>query len=262
MGFDQSMSIMTTCINRLTIFRRKYIKMFGWLTGSTPNPTVYEELDTVKDINDCKQVAEKLFQKILEADSAGDWNEISFEDTGLNGLDDIKLWDRDLEGTPVRAGKASGTLPIDPKGIFEKLWAYDVEWIKRFDSQLVSFVKILEEGDVQLVRTRMAAPMPLSYREFVTVRTKKVVGNVYYIYSVSVNYPTGDKDSDPSCVRGAVHINGFIIRPVEDNPNQAYVTRIVQMDPKGAVPLFVVDMMKRKAAEFVAKLREEVGKEQ
>lgn len=30
------------------------------------------------------------------------------------------------------------------------------------------------------------------------------------------------------------------------------------MDPKGSIPLWVVDMMKRKAADFVVRLRKEV----
>jgi len=233
--------------------------MLSWLTGSQPNPTVYEELDTVKDESDLPQLAEAVINKVLDAESAIDWQVISYEDTGFDGLSDIELWERDLEGTPVRAGKASGTLPIAPKTIFEKIWEFDVEWMKTIDSNLATYTKILQVGsDVQLVRSRMFAPMPLSHREFVAVRTRKTINdNVYIIASVSVNYPSGDKDSDPSCVRGVAHLNGFIFRPVEGNPNQTKLTRIVQVDPKGSVPLFVVDMMKRKAAEFVAKLREE-----
>jgi len=212
----------------------------------------------VKDGNDCIRIAEATLQKLFEAEAAIDWKPISYEDPGFQGLNDVHLLERDLEGSPVRAGLATGTLPVDPQTIFDKVWAYDVEWTKKIDPHLVLFVKILEvNDDVQLVRIRAAAIRPVSNREFICVRCRKVINNIRYIYSVSVNYPQGDADSDPNSVRGVMQLNGFIFRPVEGNPNHVFLKRIVQIDPKGSVPLWIVDMMKRKAADFVVKLREE-----
>lgn len=38
-----------------------------------------------------------------------------FEDQGLNGLNDIKIYDRVLPNATVSTGKSSGTLFISPK---------------------------------------------------------------------------------------------------------------------------------------------------
>lgn len=93
---------------------------------------------------------------------------LRFEDEGFNGLNDIKLTQKDLSGS-IRAGRGSGTLPIAPKVyiqpnitilnflqvLYDKLWEYDLNWIKKFDSDLADFSILLKASeDVLVARAR------------------------------------------------------------------------------------------------------------
>jgi len=236
--------------------------MFSSLTSliSGASPTVFPEIETVKDPQDCLKVIDKAFKDLLDLDNAPDWTPLAYQDAGLGDLNDIKLFDRVVPNSTVSFGKSTATIPLAPKALFEKFWAFNFEWIKTFDIDMKEIAKLLEvNSEVMLVRTRATAPFPVTPREFVLVRGRKEQDGALYIFTTSVNYAGSEVDA--AYVRGVIPANGYIFRPVEGDPNKTNLSRVTSIDPKGAIPLWVIDMVKTKSGDFMARLRKEVGKE-
>jgi len=77
--------------------------------------------------------------------------------------------------------------------------------------------------------------------------------NEYYIISFSINHKV--VKSDASVVRGVLHINIVVIRPIPGEENKTELIRILDVEPKGNVPNFIVTMTKNSAGSFVVLAR-------
>jgi len=232
--------------------------MFSFLS-SAPSPTVFADIPTVKDPQDCVKIVDDGFKMLLEFDNASDWEPFPYEDVGTpTGLNDIKLYSRVVPNSPVSFSKSTGIIPVSPKVLFEKLWLFDFEWVKTFDTDMREFAKLIEvTPEVMLTRVRANAPFPVAPREFILVRNRREVDGVLYIFSSSANYEASPVDT--TYVRGVIPVNGYIFRSVEGDPNATFMTRIAAIDPKGAIPLWVVEMMKAKAGDYMARFRKEAA---
>eukprot|EP01110_Echinostelium_bisporum_P006975 TRINITY_DN27121_c0_g1_i1.p1 TRINITY_DN27121_c0_g1~~TRINITY_DN27121_c0_g1_i1.p1 ORF type:complete len:256 (-),score=70.69 TRINITY_DN27121_c0_g1_i1:103-843(-) len=227
------------------------------VTGGGEAIVDHPELKTVKNGEECVALLDEIFQNALKYANAADWQSFYFEDPGLTelGLNDVDLSDKAVsDDHPVKSLRASGTLPIAPKKLWEILWENKLETVKQWDADLISYEKILIINEnAELTRARVTAPYPVYPREFVTVRGRKEVDGVFYIFSTSVNTTLVEPDS--TYVRGVIETNFFMLKPVDGQPDRVHLTRVTQVDPKGNIPTFVTEMVKKKSGEYVVKLR-------
>jgi len=109
--------------------------------------------------------------------------------------------------------------------------------------------------EIDVVRTRYSAPFPVAPREFVAIRYRVAneKDNEFYILSFSINHKSVKSDS--SVVRGVLHLNVVVIKPVPGADNKAELIRILDVEPKGNVPNFIVTMTKNNAASFAVLVR-------
>lgn len=61
---------------------------------------------------------------------------------------------------------------------------------------------------------------------------------------VSIN--SKDVPVDPAFVRGVVNASAYVVSPIEGKTNECQLTRFVAVDPKGAIPAWVVNASKAK----------------
>jgi len=119
-------------------------------------------------------------------------------------------------------------------------------------------------GDHHLLQScAFRTPWPLSPRDFVWIQEIKELSKkdakafdlpegTFYILSQSVDY---DKiPPNPKCVRGEILDTGILITPVSENT--CSVTYVLQVDPKGWVPTFIVNLAATDQATNVLRIRE------
>jgi len=87
----------------------------------------------------------------------------------------------------------------------------------------------------------MALPRPLTNRDFVTQRSWRDLGSEKLILNHSVNHAA--MPPQRSFIRGVSYLTGYHIISTVNNPNKpgCQVTYITQADPKGSLPVWVVN---------------------
>jgi len=226
--------------------------MFSFFSGSTSGQDViYPELATARTKEEYEQLAKDKLEWVL-GEETKESPPLTFNDIGEQGLSDIMLYDRPAHpATPTEHGvKVVGTLPVPPKEVYETLW--DLKLRKTIEVDLIDIVLVEKiTDDIEVTRTRYSAPFPVTAREIVAVRYRVERDGVYYVISFSVNH--NDVKSDSNYVRAVLHINALICKPLPDNKTE--FTRIIDVEPKGNIPNFVVNITKTSAARFVVLLR-------
>jgi len=170
-------------------------------------------------------------------------------DKGEGGLSDIQVFDANIN--PTKPGvRVVGTLPASPRVINELLW--DIEFRRKIEKEAIS-IDLVEKitDDVVVVKTRYAAPFPVTAREVVCVCHTFERDGTYYNVAFSINHKGAKPDKN--YVRAVFNVGLIVCQPNPDGTT-AY-TRISQLDPKGNIPTFVLGLTKTKAAEFMVALR-------
>jgi len=119
--------------------------------------------------------------------------------------------------------------------------------------------EIIEDLGNGVVVTRNVhhAPTPVQNREVVILSWADNLeeGSDYHV-TVSVNRP--DVKPAPHTTR-AVVLAAWIFQHVKGKQNECLVTRILQMDPKGHIPSFVLNHAHSKSSSHVVVLRQLFG---
>mmetsp|Transcript_14841 Transcript_14841/g.37706 ORF Transcript_14841/g.37706 Transcript_14841/m.37706 type:complete len:165 (-) Transcript_14841:92-586(-) len=150
---------------------------------------------------------------------------------------------------------------IVPSSI-EAIWKVlheSLEQRKEWDDTLESLDMIEDytgkEGipcELAVVRTRYTAPMGVTNREFVALRSYHILedGAVRVLCTTSVNHAGCRLNS--GYVRGSAPLNGFVLKAQPDGTTQ--VCTVAQVDPRGMIPAFVVNLFKKKTADRMLSL--------
>jgi hypothetical protein len=237
----------------------------GWLGGGPQEPPVLPEPKTAEEYRKlCSETLEKILKlaEPLDDDGTaladlddGGWEEIQV--TGdRNG--DTRLFSRaPEEGQGTHLLKTTGTVACSPEALFHAVSSTDVEERRRWEKDLLEF-RIVEEvsKDIQVLYTSYRAPSPVASRDFVAVKARKrlvVRGEPRIIsFGTSISHPSCPLT--PNYVR-AVATSAFIISKVPGDPSRCHCIRITQVDPKGSIPGFVINLSKQKAAAAFSILR-------
>lgn len=128
------------------------------------------------------------------------------------------------------------------------------EQMKKSDDEILAWGLEKEiSNDLQIVYSAHHAPFPVSSRELVYLRHSMTLEDGTFVVSAtSINVP--DMPVREKRVRAAIHSSGWVIEPIDENSCRAI--RVLQLDPKGSIPMAIVNGYKKKTGLAVQKLRE------
>jgi hypothetical protein len=229
--------------------------MFGWFSSKPQPPPTYPELESPKEVAEFESLCQKKLQALysIKEDQEG-WTETLY---GVDGHTDIKIFSKQLPGNSVNVAKVYGTLPVSAKAVFDFLKVFDLQTQQKYDQDLLEsqIIKEIVPGQISIVYAGYRAPFGVTNREFTVVRKLIEDDNgKNVILSFSINYT--DFPIKDGRVRAALLVSGWILEPLPEDSNKCMCTRIVYLDPKGSIPIFVVNMFVSKAGDPIARLRE------
>lgn len=221
-----------------------------------PEPSTVEEYQKL-----CSETLEKILKLAEPLDDEtlseldGGWEEIQVNGD-RNG--DTRLFSKaPEEGQGTHLLKTTGTVACTPEALFHAISSADVEERRRWEKDLLEF-RIVEEvtKDIQVLYTSYRAPSPVTSRDFVAVKAKKrlVVRGEPRLISFGTSIGHSSCPLNPNYVR-AVATSAFIISKVSGDPSRCHCIRLTQVDPKGSIPGFVINLSKQKAAAAFSILR-------
>jgi len=233
-----------------------------WGSGSTePQDVSYDELPTPSQIEEYEKIAKEAKEGLLKLVKGGEeegWIVLDFSSTLEDGHQDILLWENTKIVDVAGVVRATGLIKASPQEVFNIIAVFTFEERKKFDKELADFSVVKDvSSNIKVLRTLMNAPSPLAQREFITLSSWDFtpdIGGVYF--GVSVNYPY---KTPSSIVRGVAKAMWLIV-PVPGQPNQCMLTRMGQIDPKGMVPTFMVNLGKTKPANDIIEIRKILNK--
>lgn len=227
----------------------------GWFNSAPAEleDIIYEELETPITDEDFQTVANKKLDYFLDILKSDSWLEMEFEDEWHQGP--IRLFHKDSVDSPVKAVKLLARFPGCPENLLKMVQCTNREKMLAWDPDLLSIDVIKRVGeDIVVTYSTHQAPTMITNREFVLLRACRQLENGCVVYvAFSINYP--ERKANPQFVRGALIVGGWLIKPVEGDAEAVDVERILQLDPKGNIPAFVVNLKKQQAAISLREMR-------
>lgn len=218
-----------------------------YISPDVPTPVTKEEF---------QQLAEKKLAEFLALlDINNGWSLVDFSS---EAHPDLRLWEKIVDESAIHCVRASLTMPFPPHVVRASLASRDVNEIKQWDPDCLE-IKVQEiDTNLEVMVQTFWAPFPLQNREFLVIRyfstTPSEDGEIINVVGCSINwksFPLSD-----SMVRAILPVGGWQITPIRGNENQCLVSRVLQVNPKGLIPAFIVNMFKHKAALAMASLKE------
>eukprot|EP00276_Gloeochaete_wittrockiana_P014110 CAMPEP_0184332340 /NCGR_PEP_ID=MMETSP1089-20130417/1521_1 /TAXON_ID=38269 ORGANISM="Gloeochaete wittrockiana, Strain SAG46.84" /NCGR_SAMPLE_ID=MMETSP1089 /ASSEMBLY_ACC=CAM_ASM_000445 /LENGTH=218 /DNA_ID=CAMNT_0026655661 /DNA_START=48 /DNA_END=704 /DNA_ORIENTATION=+ len=172
--------------------------------------------------------------------------------------------DAEVTESGIYCVKTAAAFSSPAETVFNFIW--DLKNRKKFDE----YVKDVKQIEVlsglsepirysEILHQSFSMPFPLSNRDFVTIRAYKFEDNSWTTTARSVVHPAVPEDAN--FVRGDIVVDGFQVSPSPENPNHSYVRYVAQVDPKGSIPAFAVNLANRKVPQVLATLRDVISRE-
>eukprot|EP01112_Ceratiomyxa_fruticulosa_P022134 TRINITY_DN8021_c0_g1_i2.p1 TRINITY_DN8021_c0_g1~~TRINITY_DN8021_c0_g1_i2.p1 ORF type:complete len:253 (-),score=61.70 TRINITY_DN8021_c0_g1_i2:127-885(-) len=191
-------------------------------------------------------------KKIVEIANSDGWKFIKHK----GGVD--CFYKRDDEN-PIVLIKGEGIVPATTKELLDFFLVY--ESLKISDKTYMGG-EVIERIDDQhsIFLSRFKAPPLIKNRDFLYIEYdgKGDDGETYLCVAYSIE--RDDVPPDPNFVRGVIYATGYIYKPVEGDPSKSHLTYIVHVDPKGWLPVMVVNMVAADQAGNVASVKEHFEK--
>jgi hypothetical protein len=151
------------------------------------------------------------------------------------------VWTRSNEWSDFRMVKIRGEYDdVTAAALYDVI--HDPIYRKIWDPNIIEGREICRINDTSDIGYyAMQAPRPLTNRDFVTQRSWKDVGSQKFILNHSVNHAS--MPPQRYFIRGISFMTGYHIVSTVDNPNKpgCDLTYITQCDPKGNLPVWVVN---------------------
>jgi len=178
------------------------------------------------------------------------WTDVAFTDPAGGN---IKIQTKVIEGSAVQAARSTATFDVTPDKIVSFVLAKNLDESKRLEADAIVYDVIKTvPGGIEVVYTAQNLPFPLAAREALHCRIHKPGDNgAIFLASTSINDP--NVKLGEGRVRSVVTISGWSFIPIEGG--KTAVTRLVQLDPKGSIPTFVVNAYISKVGTSLANLR-------
>jgi hypothetical protein len=166
------------------------------------------------------------------AEDAKAWEELSNEGG-------IKVWRREVEGSPVVAVKGEGVINASLAKVANVIWdnTRAKEWVASCGEARV--LRVISPCE-RIEYNRLEAPWPVSDRDFVfrsVIKLEKKTKTVAFeLRSVADALAPVNEDK---AVRGELLASSYVLTEVEEGKTR--VTVEIQVDPKGSIPKVIVN---------------------
>lgn len=153
-----------------------------------------------------------------------------------------------MEGNPANIACATTVLDIALDRLLAEVSGVDGEHFKAQEAELLDWkvMKTIDDSNV-VVYSGHKAQFPVTNRELCYLRTvHKLDDGRVLVCGVSIN------DKDVPTVDGRVRASVLACWLfASQDANKTHVTRCIQLDPKGSVPGFLVNLQQKKAATAI-----------
>lgn len=157
--------------------------------------------------------------------------------------DGTKIYKKKEEGSPIYLIR--GDSPEVPATVDEVLeFTNHVENLALVDEMIIKgtakFVEHFDEMN-RIIVCAFKLPFPMSPREFVWFEHRRRLSDgTGVILAYSTVHP--DCPERKGFVRGEIRESGYVIRPLQEDKAKCTVHYIVQVDPKGMIPTWIVNL--------------------
>lgn len=177
-----------------------------------------------------------------------DWESVDISNT----LAHVTLEKKQFDNFVLDHYRASVIVSLPQKNISNNVWNITEEEAQRLETNITKLTVLeeIEKSSCKIMRQVNSVPLPFDDRETVFVWFKFDEENSTYLIGFSV-----DHDSvlvDPKLVRTSVSLTVFKFTAINDDTT--LVQRLLNADPNGYIPKFVIDSQAHKVAETLAQI--------
>jgi len=179
-----------------------------------------------------------------------------WQDVGIT--DEISISRKKMDESPIEGVFGKGVINAAPKTILAIL--LDVERRSDWDD-IVNSTRVVENVSVQtrIIHSKYNSGWLFSPRDFVYLEYWEKLFDDNYVISYS-DVKHSDVPETPDAVRGNLHIGGFLIKGLQQNPPLSEVIFMAHMQQKGSIPETVENFLAARLPFVIEKLRKVVPK--
>ncbi|AYV77273.1 MAG: START domain containing protein [Barrevirus sp.] len=220
--------------------------MFGFF-GSNEQ-WKYDNLSTPREVKEYENVKRDIIKTTL------DWTDSNDGWTHFGIVDDVTLESREIPGSGITATR--GTMIFNGNNFnkfVDSLFESSDESKKKIfeDMESNTIVRTIDNDNV-VIHSQFRAPPTISWREFVTLKSRTVLNDGrHVITATSIN--DQDVPFTKGYVRGIV-VSGMVVTPPSNGNNSIKIVKVEHVDPKGWLPVSLINMMKGKVGKTLAKM--------
>jgi len=192
-----------------------------------------------------KELKQLYFQRHFD-----DW-QLSKEESG------VKLYTKMDQETGLRSIRGEGIVNAPAKKIMET--ALNVSEHTQWDNTMEEGKLLESKNDYHVIYNVLKRIGFLTKRDVLTVFSSfhEKDGT---IYAVGTSIDNLKQQENPMYVRANVRMAGWILKPLEEDPNSTHVTYILNCDPKGMIPKSLINWFSEQQGMNVRKLGDFVEK--
>lgn len=226
--------------------------MFGW--GPQSPSYQYDELSTPQTIEDYQCLADQVLDKqnSLIVSNVREWEVINAAYTNS----DILVEQKYISGSDIVITRSTGQITLGSNmslyDLVQRIYAPTFEQRKALLPHVISYETVHTlTKDIHVAFTLAdSGTMFVSHREFLAMRTMKQLSDHKYIIGIqSINDP--NIGCNPNYVRG-ISSCGICIEQINDT--QIKIISVDHIDPKGSVPIALINRFKSTIGDWIKKL--------
>ncbi|EDR21781.1 hypothetical protein, conserved [Entamoeba dispar SAW760] len=187
-------------------------------------------------INEAKEMKE-WFENELKIQ----WNPITYNNP------DVKLYDLPMRGYSHRT-----RCRVHCNCTFEQMLKFNqetnIDELKKYDKSLLNYEIFdqVEGTNILVTHTAFSVTWPVTARQFVSLHDNYPTENGHIFIQTSIK---NDKVKTNKKYVTAYKKSALLIEKDPEDPKRCYIERIIEMDPRGSIPTFVVASNKTNDAE-------------
>lgn len=192
--------------------------------------------------------AQKLKTEFDIMFSETDWESITL-DSSLSSI--VTLEKKHYDNFILDHYRATTTVDTPKEQLVEIEWTMSLEEAQKYESNISEY-RVLEEFINPLCKIKRQVntlPTPLYDRETIFIQYRFDEENATYYIGFSIDYTIFGLTGN--FVRTSVPITAFKFTAINDK--QTLVQKLINADPNGYIPKFVIDSQAHKLAEALAK---------
>lgn len=224
--------------------------LFGSSNSSANQEWEYVDLPSPQTTEEYEELASNTLDKRLRQINSSGWSNLKTAESN----DGVSIETKPVEGSDIVMVRVRGTVNLRPgqtiDDILMTLHEPTLSQKKELYHSVVDYEILNRIDDRTHISRTVAQTTGISDREFINIRTYILQPDGSYLLGVqAINYKSFPFDA--YAVRGTSN-SGILIEEI--NESTAQITSVDHIDPKGWVPVFVVDSFLGSAGDWIKRL--------